>query len=166
MLIQIKKVSILARKSKLKAEQDKITKLQAFDSNYIRGKNHFVDDGTKNYLVFQQMYKYFTNIGNTDYISAQKSIGFSNESIKLSSTSDNSLVPSLSSISPKTRGKLVGRCLKQDKVTFIHKKLNIYIVYKIVLWNYTDSNEPTLENSLFDAVKLVKMILDMELDLI
>ena len=39
----------------LKAEQDKITKLKAFDSSYFRGKSHFQDDGTENYLVFQQM---------------------------------------------------------------------------------------------------------------
>ena len=49
----------LAIKAKLKAEQDKITKLQAFDSSYFRGKNHFEDDGTQNYLIFQLMDRYF-----------------------------------------------------------------------------------------------------------
>ena len=34
--------------------------------------------------------------------------------------------------------------------------MNIYIVYEINLWNYVDSSDLTLENSLFCAVKLVK----------
>ena len=28
-------------------------KLKTFDSGYFRGKSHFEDDGTQNYLVFQ-----------------------------------------------------------------------------------------------------------------
>ena len=32
----------------------------------------------------------------------------------------------------------------------------MYIVYEINLWNYLDSSNPTLKNSLFGAVKLVK----------
>ena len=46
-----KKVATLATKSELKADQDKIIKLQAFDSSYFCDKNHFEDDGTQNYLV-------------------------------------------------------------------------------------------------------------------
>ena len=41
-----KKVAALATKAELKAEQDEILKLQAFDSSYFRGKNHFEDDDT------------------------------------------------------------------------------------------------------------------------
>ena len=50
-----KKVGTLATKAELKAEQDKIAKLKAFDSSYFRGKSHFEDDGTQHYLVFQPM---------------------------------------------------------------------------------------------------------------
>ena len=50
-----KEVATLATKAKLKAKQDKIKKLQAFNSNYFRGKSHFEDDGTRNYLAFQPM---------------------------------------------------------------------------------------------------------------
>ena len=47
--------------------------------------------------------------------------------------------------------------MKQDKMTFDHGKIvNVYIFYEINLWNYLDSSDPTLENFLFDAVKLVK----------
>ena len=44
---EIAKVATLATKAELKAEQDKIIKLQAFDSSYFCGKSHFEDDGTE-----------------------------------------------------------------------------------------------------------------------
>ena len=65
-----KKVATLATNAELKAEQDKIIKLQAFDSSYFRGKGHFEDDRIQNYLVFQRMYRYFNTAGNTDHILA------------------------------------------------------------------------------------------------
>ena len=54
-----KKVATLATKTELKVEQDKLTKLQAFDSSHFRGKSHFEDDGNQNYLVFQPMSNIF-----------------------------------------------------------------------------------------------------------
>ena len=72
------------------------------------------DDGNQNYLEFQPMYKYFKNIGNTDYISLWKSMGLSDEIIKSPTTSDNSLAPALRYISNKTRVKFDGDCLKQN----------------------------------------------------
>ena len=45
-------VPAVAAKAGLKKKQDKITKLQALHSNYLRGKSHFQDDGFQNYLVF------------------------------------------------------------------------------------------------------------------
>ena len=47
-----KKIAALTTKAELKAEKDKIVKLQVFDSSYFRYKSHFEDDGTENYLVF------------------------------------------------------------------------------------------------------------------
>ena len=42
-----KKVATLATKAELKAEQDKITNIQALDSSYFRGKSHFEDNSIK-----------------------------------------------------------------------------------------------------------------------
>ena len=89
-----KKVATLVTKAELKAEQDKVTKLQAIDSSYFRGQSHFEDHGTQNYLVFQPKYRYFKNIGNTDNILPWQSKRLSDESIKPPSTSNNSLTPS------------------------------------------------------------------------
>ena len=54
-----KKTGTLATKTELKVEQNKITKLRAFDSSYFRGKSHFEEGGTQNYLFFQPVYRYF-----------------------------------------------------------------------------------------------------------
>ena len=72
-----------------------MNKLKTFDSSYLIGKSHFGEDGTQNYLVFQQIYRYFKMITNTDYISSWKSKGLSAESIKPPTISDNSLNPAL-----------------------------------------------------------------------
>ena len=75
-------------------------------------------------------------------------------------TTDNSLVPALSHIGNKSRVKFNGGCLKQDKITFTHGTIvDIYTAYEIKLWNYVDSSDPTLQNSLLGAVKLVKTLL-------
>ena len=73
----------MARKAELKAEQDKIIKLQAFDSSYFWGKSHFEGDGKQNYLAIQSMYRDFKKINNTDHISSWKSKRLSDESINL-----------------------------------------------------------------------------------
>ena len=117
-------------------------------------ESHFEDDGTQNYLVFQPMYRYFKKIGNTNPISEWKSKRLSDESINPPITFDNSLAPALSYFSNKTKVKFDRSCVKQDKITFTHEKIvNIYIAYEINLWNYVDSSDPTLGNSLFGAVK-------------
>ena len=120
------------------------------------------------------MYTYFKKIGSADHISACKSKGLSDESIKPPSTSDDNLAPSLDYIGTKKRVKIVESCLKQVKITFTQKKIvKIYLVYKMNMWDRGYDDYATLENSLFGAVRLVKMmilistnILDMELDLI
>ena len=46
-------IKTLATKSKLKAEQDKIVKLQEFDSSYFIGNFLFGNDGFQNMFVYQ-----------------------------------------------------------------------------------------------------------------
>ena len=58
MLIRIKKK--VATEAELKTEQNKITKLHAFDSSYFRGKSHFVNDDkwhSKLFSISQIFYK-------------------------------------------------------------------------------------------------------------
>ena len=70
-----------------------MNKLKTFYSSYFTGKSHFEEDGTKNYLVFQPINRYFKIIADTKYISSWQSKGISDETVKPYATSDNSLTP-------------------------------------------------------------------------
>ena len=95
-------------------------------------------------------------ITNTDYISSWKSKGLSAESIKPTTTSDNSLTPALSYYGSKTRVKLTGSCLKQSKISYTHGKvINIYIVSELGA-SSSHVNYLTLKTCLFGAVTLTK----------
>ena len=85
-----------------------------------------------------------------------QSKGISNESIKLPTTSDNSLNPKLSYHGTKTRVQFTRSCLKQPNFTFTHKEIvNIYIVYELRA-SSSHISDPTLKNCLFGAVTLTK----------
>ena len=102
------------------------------------------------------MYRYFKLIINTNYVSSWKSKGLSGESIKIPTTSDNSLTPELSFYGTKTRVKFTGSYLKQSKISYIHGKLvNIYIVYELGA-SSSNVNDPTPKSCLFGAVTLTK----------
>ena len=95
-------------------------------------------------------------ITNTDYISSWKSKGLSAESIKPTTTSDNSLTPALYYYGTKTRVKFTGSCLKQSKVSYTHGKVvNISIVYELGT-SSSHVNDPTLKNCLFGTITLTK----------
>ena len=105
--------------------QNEFNQLKTFDFGYFIGKNHFEEDGTQNYLVFQPIIRYFkinTIINLADYVLSWKSEGLSSESIKPRSTSDNSLTPTISYYrAHKIRVKFTASCLKQDKITYTQK---------------------------------------------
>ena len=132
-------------------------KLETFDSIYFRGKSHFEEDGTQNYLVFQPMYRYFRRIvgvGSGNYIYYCKSKGLSDERINSITVSSYKVTPQLSNCGTKTRVEFNGSCLKQVSVTFNHGKIvNIYIVYKVNK-SINISDYPTLENCLFGVEQL------------
>ena len=126
---------------------------------YFRGKSHFEEDDTQNYLVFQTVYRYFITASTNDSnILSWKSKGLSDESIKPPSRSNKMLNPSLDYIGTKARVKFNGDCLKKEKITFNQVKIvNIYIVYETER-SVNISSYPTLENCLFGAVKLTKHV--------
>ena len=98
---------------------------------YFIGKSR-QNYGRQNYVVSQPIIKHFkfNTITNTDYILSWKSKGLSAESIKPSTTSDNSLTPELNYYGTKIRVKFNGSCLQQSKISYTHSTIvNIYIVY-------------------------------------
>ena len=88
-------VKLQQKQKKNESIENEIKKLKTLDLSYFIGKSHFEEDGTQNYLVFQPLNKYFKLIASTDYVSSWKSKGLSAETIKPTSTSDNSLTPTV-----------------------------------------------------------------------
>ena len=136
-------------------------KLKTFDSSYFIGKSHFEEDGTRNYLVFQPITRYFKILPNTSYILSWKSKGLSTETSKSHTTSpltasDYNLIPTLSYSGTKTKLKFTESYLKQDQISYTHGKVvNIYIVYELGASTSND-NDTTLRKCLFGAVTLSK----------
>ena len=90
-----------------------LKQLETFDSIYFRGKSHFEDNDSQNYLVFQTAYRYFKTVGiNDSNILSWKSKGLSDESIKPPSASNETLNPSVNYVGAKGRVKFNGDCLK------------------------------------------------------
>ena len=132
-------------------------KLQVFDSSCFCSKSQFEGDGLQNYLTFQLVKRYFKRIANRDHTSAWKSKGLSDENVKASPTSNNSLAPAINNINTKSQVKFDVNYLKLEKVTFTDKKvINIHIAYEINLRSSIQDVDCALGNILFGAVKLTK----------
>ena len=96
-------------------------KLQTFDSSYFKDKNHFEEDGTQNYLVFQPISRYFRINGK--YILSWKSKGLSDETITPYASSDNS--PLIDHYRSRIRLKFNKSC-KSFKISITCKKYNLF----------------------------------------
>ena len=105
------------------------------------------------------MYRYFKQIagvGNGNYIYYWKSKGLSDQRINSIRMSNHSITSNLDYYGIKTRVEFNGNCLKQNSVTFNHKKVvNIDTVYEISK-SINISDYPTLENCIFGEVTLTK----------
>ena len=79
------------------------------------------------------MYKYFKWIaGAGSYIYNWQFKGLSDEKINSIKTSDHSITPDLDYYGTETRVKFNGSCLRQNSVTFNHRKVvSTYYVYDI-----------------------------------
>ena len=62
---------VTKNKTKYLLVENELKKLQKFAAAHFRGKSHFEEDGTQNYIVFQPMWRYFKRIagvGSSNYI--------------------------------------------------------------------------------------------------
>ena len=93
--------------------QNELKKLKTFDSSYFKGKSHFEEHGTQNYLVSQPMYRYFKKIagvGSGNYIYFWKSKSLSEERLDANTASNYSITPELRFYGTKTRVEFNGSC--------------------------------------------------------
>ena len=119
-------------KSKHLLVENELNKLKTFDSSYFIGKSHFDEDGTKYYLVFHSLNKYFKLITNKLSILWWQCKRFSTEIIDPPTTS---ISPLINYGDNKIRLKFAKSCLKQsNKLTYTHRTIvNIYIIMNLVL---------------------------------
>ena len=95
-------------------------KLKTFDLDYFTSKSHFGEDGVQNYLVFQPMLRYLKRVSfNSDHVASWKSKGFSDKSIKFTSSPSNFLNPSLDYHGHKLKVKFSGSSLSKTKLRTI-----------------------------------------------
>ena len=96
--------------------------LQVYDLSYFKGKQYFYEENRKqSYTVFLPWSKYFKLniiVGVVDNVLSWQSKGLSNESIKSTTKSNNSINPRLSYYGTKIRVQLTKSCLKQPNHTF------------------------------------------------
>ena len=98
---KLKEISDRVTKNKTKhlLLENELKKLQKFDAAYFRGKSHFEEDGTQNYLVFQQMYRHFkrvAGVGSGNYIYFWKSNGLSDKKLDSITACNHKITPELS----------------------------------------------------------------------
>ena len=150
---------IVSNKRKNIAIENELKKLKIFDLSYFRGKNHFDEDGTQNYDIFQPISKYLkvSSVSDINHILSWKSRGLNDIKIESIKTNNYLLNPRMDHYDmSKIRIKFDGSFLNRFPPTIIHGDIvNIYIVYEIT-GDYKDINYPTLENCLFGSVKFTK----------
>ena len=139
---------------------------------YFISKIHFEEDGAQSYLLFKPIKRYFIIIANSKLISTWQPKGLSNETIKTTTTSDNSLNPLIGYYGSKVRAKFSKGCLKQpNKLRYDYqRKVNIYIAYELGA-SSSNNSDPTLKivylvQLLWQKTQILKImgILVMELD--
>ena len=120
---------VISNKSRHLQIENKLKKLKKFDSRCFKGKNHFEEDGTQSYLVFQPLYRYFRKIigvGSGNYIYFWKSKGLSDERLISNTASNYKITPELTFYSTNTRVEFNGSCLKSHTIM---EQLSIYILF-------------------------------------
>ena len=89
-------IKTLATKAKLKAEQDKIVKLQTHDLSLFIGQSYFVNNGSQNYLIFKSSCKTITTFSGLPFtVSEWESKGLSNGKFKPPYTANKGYSPKL-----------------------------------------------------------------------
>ena len=162
--------NINLNKTKHVLVENEFKKLEKFDAAYCKGKNYFGGDDTQNYLVFQQVCKYFERVGSE--ISSWKSKGLSNEKSSSVTTSDGR-VSKLVYDNARIKIKFNGDLLKLNKVTYNHGPIVkfIYLLLNILVLLYKSVDIDKNKYSGFDSRgsfthpsgDMVKMLLSLEL---
>ena len=154
-----KEMKTLATKAELKAEQDKIVKIETYGLGLFIVQSYFNNDGARLYLIFQPIYKNFTTFSGLPYtISEWEFKGLSNEKRTLPYTANKNLSPKLVWNKSRLILRFKEKCLKQeDQAPFTPDNVvHLFIVYELDGWLRDLSTDFTLTDCLFETVKLTK----------
>ena len=115
---------ITSNKAKHLLVENELKKPKTFDSSYFRGKSHFGEDDTQNYLVLQPIkrcFKVIAGVGNGSYIIYWKCTGMADGRINFIKTSYYGIAQHLSYYDiNKISVGFDGSCLKQRNSKHLH----------------------------------------------
>ena len=148
-----KKIATLATKVELKAEQDKIMKLEAFDSINVHGKMFFGDDSSQNIFAYQPTPDTLElkKDKSTDYVNSWKSKEVYTSKLKLSRD-----ILRIKRFGCKVGIKSDKDPLAVEQTNYVTKILNAYIVYDLHAWPTVPFDNLKLKNCFFGATNIVK----------
>ena len=113
----------------------------------LNGAKYFSSGILQNYLVFIAANKHFKCFSGTTN-------GISEKSIENKTTSANNFAPTFIDTCPLSNVNFNGHCLI-NKIPDYRKVINLYISYTLHTWSRDLNIDFTLNNCLFESVKLI-----------
>ena len=122
----------------------------------LNGAKYFSSGIFQNYLVFTPTKKYIKSFSGTTRINTWKSNKMSEENIENITKSDNNLAPAFVDHHLLPDISFNGHCLIKNNISVPKKVINLYISYMLSPWLRYLNTDFTLDNCLFESVKLTK----------
>ena len=122
----------------------------------LNGAKYFSSGIFQNYLVFTPAKKYIKSFSGTTRINTWKSNRMSEENIENITKSDNNFAPAFVDHHLLPDISFNGHCLIKNNISVPKKVINLYISYMLSPWLRYLNTGFTLDNCLFESVKLTK----------
>ena len=150
------KLATLAAKVELKAKQDEIMQLQAFDSSFFQGKMFFAEDGFQKMSVYRPT---FNTLGLEKIKGTEDVIGWKSKRVynfKLTSLHGTSLLNKKNIRMQKTGIQFHKTPLVVEQNNYATKITNTYIVCDLNNWSKIPLINFPLKNCLLEATSIRK----------
>ena len=149
------KVATLATRAELKAEQDKIVKLQTHDLSYFLGKTCFDNDDIENMFLYQPTFNTLesTTDKGIDYVIDWKSqVLFESKLLPLT----GAFLPNMKYSGYKIGTEFNNTQLVVEQSNYATKTVNAYFVYDLEDWPKIPLRTFKLKNCMLGATNIVK----------
>ena len=117
--------------------EKELKELQTFGSCLYISKSYFNNDGAQLYLIFQPFYHTLKRLGDTEIFLSWKSRDLPAEKLTTTTTTDNSLSPSIRWYKNSNVYLIFkGSRLKQKSTTFTPPNIiNFFVAYELDTWS-------------------------------